>query len=52
MLTVNVEGARGNQEIMSMVQAGVQGGLAAYDKGLNGGGLARKMSNVRMRGQR
>jgi hypothetical protein len=30
-LEVSVSGARGNQEIMQMVQAGVQQGLAAYD---------------------
>jgi hypothetical protein len=30
-LEVSVNGARGNQEIMQMVQTGVQQGLAAYD---------------------
>jgi hypothetical protein len=33
-ITVNVEGARGNAEIMSMVQAGVAHGLGAYDQTL------------------
>jgi hypothetical protein len=51
-ITVNVEGARGNQEIMDMVSAGVRQGITSYDASLNQGGLARKMSNVRIRGQR
>jgi hypothetical protein len=51
-ITVNVEGARGNQEIMDMVAAGVRSGISSYDASLNQGGLARKMSNVRIRGQR
>ena len=30
-INVNVSGARGNQEIMQMVQSGVMQGLRAYD---------------------
>jgi len=33
-ISVNVEGARGNAEIMQMVQAGVRQGLSAYDRAL------------------
>jgi phage-related minor tail protein len=51
-INVNVNGARGNQEIMDMVAAGVKQGIGSYDASLNQGGLARKMSNVRIRGQR
>lgn len=51
-LNVNVSGARGNSEIMDMVYAGVRQGISGYDASLNQGGLARKMSNVRIRGQR
>jgi phage-related minor tail protein len=51
-INVNVTGARGNTEIMDMVSAGVRSGITSYDASLNQGGLARKMSNVRIRGQR
>ena len=33
-INVNVEGARGNAEIMHMVQAGVRQGIAVYDRSL------------------
>jgi hypothetical protein len=51
-ININVTGARGNMEIMDMVSAGVRQGISTYDQTLNTGGLARKMSNVRIRGQR
>jgi phage-related minor tail protein len=51
-ININVNGARGNMEIMEMVSAGVRQGISGYDASLNQGGLARKMSNVRIRGQR
>lgn len=35
-INVNVSGARGNSEVMAMVQAGVSAGLRAYDNALPG----------------
>ena len=51
-ININVNGARGNMEIMDMVSAGVRQGISGYDQALNRGGLARKMTNARVRGQR
>lgn len=35
-INVNISGARGNREIEAMVAAGVQQGLASYDRQLPG----------------
>ncbi len=50
-LNVNVEGARGNREIEEMTAQGVARGIAAYDKELTRGGLSKRMSVARSRGQ-
>jgi hypothetical protein len=36
VININVSGARGNQEIQQMVNAGVSQGIAGYDRGLLG----------------
>lgn len=48
-IAVDVTGARGNTEIMEMVQTGVSKGLATYDKGRMGR-LASDLPELRRRG--
>lgn len=44
-IAVTVNGARGNMEIMEMVQAGVRQGITSYDRGVGG----RVQSNLKRR---
>jgi hypothetical protein len=50
-LNVSLDGAKGNREIEEMAAQGVARGIAAYDKELTRGGLAKRMSVARSRGQ-